>query len=93
MSTYFARDGSVFVIDGPWEARLEPRQCDRLLTIWNDANAVTLFNALWQAMKEAGLEPSTFARPRLTLVSDYPAQEVVRRMLRRGVEALEVGHE
>lgn len=87
-STYFTRNGHVYMADGPWEARLEPRQCDQLLGIFDEANAVTHFNALWEAMDAAGLCPSTFGRPRLQLVSDKSAQDVVRDMLTRSVSTI-----
>lgn len=74
-STYFARDGHVYIVDGPWEARLSPAQCDQLLGIFDTANAVTHFNALWAAMQAAGLCPSTFGRrPTLVLVTSTPTE-------------------
>lgn len=77
MSAYFARSGYVYVADGPWEARLSQDQTDRLLTIWDDAGAVTLFNSLWEACQKAGYVTSGLGRKSsLRLVS--PAAEVRR---------------
>lgn len=82
MTAYFARNGSVFVSDGPWEAKLTESQCDGLLSIWDAADAVSLFNQLYDAMTAAGLNPCTYARrPTLRLVSDRAAAGIVREML------------
>ena len=80
-TTYFAERGRLYMTDGPWTATLTQTQADRLLEIFDEANAVTHFNALWEAMDAAGMHPSTYGRPCLRLVSNRTPQDVVREML------------
>jgi hypothetical protein len=85
-STYFARNGDVFVSDGPWDVRLTPMQVDQLLDIFDSANAVTHFNALYEAAKQAGQDPCDYARKPLLRVV---ARNEVRSMLEASVGSLD----
>jgi hypothetical protein len=68
--TFFAERGTVYMVDGSWQARLDQIQCDTLLDIWDSAGAVTAFNSLYEAVQKAGyLPPVITKRPELRLVA------------------------
>lgn len=73
--TYFASEGRVYLRDGPWDVRLSEPQVEQLLSIFDTANAVYLFNELYAASVEAGHVPGVFSRkPALRVVAENPDQ-------------------
>jgi hypothetical protein len=66
--TFYADQGHVFMQDGPWSSRLTQAQCDVLLDIWDECNAVSAFNSLYEAVQAAGYLPPVITNRALRLV-------------------------
>jgi len=56
-STFFADRDQVYMRDGPWEVRLSTDQCEGLLTIFEEANAIKAHTSLYDACQAAGHIP------------------------------------
>lgn len=66
--SFTASSGQVYMVDGPWEVRLTEAQCDQLLDIFDEANAVRSFNDLYAACSLAGHVEKVVSRKALRLV-------------------------
>lgn len=91
---FFADNGAVYMRDGPWSSRLTQAQCDCLLDIWDECNAVSAFNCLYDAVQAAGYLPPIITNKALrrpALVVDNTAQGVVRHMLAASVDDMLAG--
>lgn len=87
--TFRGIPGTVFMRDGAFrEVELNQDQCESLLDIWQQAEALETFNDLFDACKDAGFSPSTYGFKHLRLVADNTPTEIVRHMLSASVDEL-----
>jgi hypothetical protein len=80
--TFWAEGSQVYMADGPWSVRLTESQCDQLLCIWEDVNAVEARGSLSAACEKAGHVPRVSGLRVVVDNTGLTPREVVRGMLK-----------